>query len=1234
MSRSFEFLENEEAFEDLITDLVNEHFDPPAPAKRFGRRGQRQDGVDITWFMPDGAHRAAQCKYYPNTTLTTTQIDKDLAAAHNIEPPLQSLTFVTTNSRDRNLTDHVHSCALHGCTGAVDIWFWEDVEQLLERHGLGMRLVEPLMRRHMEQYLREKRLALVPVDVLGGQPLASGSSSPLAEEVARLLGAGRLSEVIARLEAPGVSLDDELRLTLARAYYQRGDHDAVLELGQAVAPAPPLRALLAVVHAHKGNRPESVAAAMRARSEASPDEFPYVTALEFSAMRLRGEADYETLLAAVSTPLKDHPVIQSMLGDAAQREQRDDDAIAHYEAAVAADNRPNVLRRMALLAARLSRFGRRLPHADITLRDPDLVAELEQLRTELRSEDRDMLDPAIRSVLLHNLSVASMLMGDIAASVEYARRALLHEPNNHDYWLRYGFSLAVSGLPGDPDLLRNAPADNAQIQLMLADIEHRSGQTDAAYLRTERALKLPNLDPGLAARLESQLIVASGAPELDDDRVHRLLDRATTSSFPGPFIIRLLGDPQFSANFSEQLDQTVERADFSQTDFSERAALAGMLVEGGFVRSAAPFLPDLRNLLRLRDDTFDPSIAGVLIRILVATRRLHEAGSVSFAWCTADPNCAYARWLRTQVLLGGGQSEQALAELFDASSLLASNVSLLAQTVALARACGRLHDARRLVRRLNLPLPSNTDDRRALWFALSTVKDFRGLERLAIENLQSNVDLGPIASEVIHSIATIRGKGAARSVRPNCVTTVVHPQQGELVYWVGDDDPPIAGLGRGAWLSVFLGLSPGEQATPTEGPFKGVPLKLQSVKPPLALLHEHAQRQGQAEGQVRGFQGDTAELIEHLRADLHSRQEATQHRLEVGTQAGLPAVVMGKIFENSPREFVTASEGWSPRCHTGNSAHSDSEDRLVEEVPDNGWIVDAATICIIVQAELEPFFRGLYLTSESRETLRQWYLQERETFRAQGFMSAGKGNRINVQTFDADSRRLHRAFWARVASFTERDCVICAPAADDIAAEFAPLCDMLDDGTVSTLAAAKDYGFGLLSDELAIRQAFAEPAKIRTVSLRPFLMQEFRHSISSGVFGSVNIVRAFARLAALGREFQSVPVIAPQIALHAPADERWLLLRALLPTFRNANPLHWRDGLALIKYNSHLRKGSQGAGVDSRPLIKLVLGSLPLLREQQYHQTANMLESEWVAVDRPTRRAVVRWLRKQGRPRR
>ncbi|TQE99579.1 MAG: hypothetical protein FKY71_07895 [Spiribacter salinus] len=1230
MSRSFEFLENEDAFEDLIADLVNAYFKPPLPAKRFGRRGQGQHGVDITWFTDDGSHRAAQCKYYLNAKLTTNQIDKDLAAAHDIEPPLQSLTFVTTNSRDRKLTEHVASCSLHGRSGLIDIWFGEDVERFLDHCGLGLRLTEPLIRRHMEEYLREKNLALVPVDSLGGHSLASRSSSPLAEEVAALLAAGRLGEVISKLGSPGVALDDELRLTLARAHYQRGDHSTVLEMAEAAPPSPRMLALIAVVHAHRGNRSESMAAAMRARSTATDAELPYVTALELSAMRLRGDGGYEALLKAISSALEGHPAIQAALGDAAQREGLDEEAITHYEAAIASDDRPSVLRRMALLAARLSQVAAKLPHADITLRDPQSVGELEKLREELLSQDSEMLDPGIRSVLQHNLSVVSMLVGDMGSSLEHARSALVHKPDNHDYWLRYGFALAVSGSPADSELLQRAPDDDGQIQLILADFEHRRGDLAAARSRAERALALPDLPRDLGARLEAQLIVADGPPELDDDRAEKLLERAKTSPFPGPFIIRVLSDPQLSAKFTEQLVMVIGQADFSQTDPRERVALAGMLVESGFLRDAVPFLTDLRNLLRLRDNTFDPSIAGVLIRILVATRRLKEADSVSLEWCVSDPENSYARWMRTSALLAGGQSEDALVELLQSPSALEASAPLLAQTIALARACGRLHDARRLVRRLDLPEPSSTNDRRALWFALSAVQDLRRLERLAIENLQPDVDLGPMAGELIHSIARIRESGPARSVRSNCVITLLHPDQGELTYWVGEGDPPLSGLGRGDWLSVFLGLTPGEEAIPTEGPFEGVPLKLQNVKPPLLLLHEHAQRQGQAGGQIRGFQGTPEDLIDRIREDLRSQQEATQRQLELGVQAGLPAVVMGEIFERSPREFVAASEDWWPRCHTGNSDHSESEDRVLTEVGDAGWIVDAVTVCIIVQTELEPFFRGLHVTPESREALRKWHLHERERFRALGVMSAGRGDHIDMQTFGASSRRSHRAFWGRVASFVERDCVMCVRPSDDVAAEFASLCKVLDNGTVSTLAAAKGAGLGLLSDELAIRQAFAEPEGIPTVSLRAFMSRAFRHSLAYGAFSTLGVVRAISRLATLERRFQSIPVGALQISLQAPEHERWSLLRALLPTLRDADPRHWREGLLLIMHNFLLRKRTRRAGVNSRALMRLVLGNLPLLPKEQYHAFADMLESEWTAVDRPTRRAVVRWLRRRS----
>lgn len=1228
MSRArFEYPENEDAFEDVITDLLEAHFRPPLPAKRFGRRGQRQDGIDIAWFSASGDHQAAQCKFYPNTKLTAADIDRDLAAAHRIEPQLRSLTFVTTNSRNRNLTDHANVCTLHGRSGAVDVWFWEDVEQLLERHGLILKLIGPLLQRHMPDFLRENQLALVPAGALGLQPVSSNRQSELGEEASALLGAGRLSDVIARLTAPHVILDEDLRLTLARAYFQRGDYDEVLAL--AIDPvAPRLRALVAFVLANQGKVAESLAAIARAQLDAQPVDMAYVTAMQLSAMRVRDRADYETLNDSVPATLRDHPLIHSVLGDSAHREGRDEAAMAHYDAALDADPRPNVLRRMALMAARLSKLSAQLPHADVAFGDVSRVEEMSALRDELRAEDRDELDPAIRSVLLHNLGIASMMLGDGSGSVEYARRAVLLDATNDTFWTRYGFSLSVFGLAIDPKLKAGAPTENPHVQLMLADLEYRHGERTPALERIDSALSLPNVAGDLVARLEALRLVVLSPDELEEEHFRALLTHAAAATFPGPFFIRALGRREFPEGLAELLLQTVDQADFSKTPEDERVALAGMLVERNLPLGATRFLPDLRRLSRLRDGTHDPSVTGVLLRSLLALRRLNEAETLSGEWCESFTDDHYARWLRTRVLQAMGKSDLALNELLNLPAVLASSAVLLAQTVALARASGRLHQARRLVRTLDLPTPQDSNARRALWFALSTVKDRHRLEDLALASLQPGADLGPIAAELLHLTATMRSTGPTKTVRMNCAITVTHPQQGSLRYWIGESPPPIPGLARADWLDIFIGLEAGEQATPSFGPFAGVPLVLTAVRPPFALFHEHAQSLGQAEGDVRGYNGSPEDLVGHIHDEVRASQAFTQRRLELGARMEIPAVLMATLLNRSPRVFLQARDSWIPRCHTGNPAEIEREDQYLSSVEE--WIIDGTTVCLVVQAELEQAFEEmntrLLITQETRDQLRSWYIREREDVRALGMVTIGPGKRLRLQSFDAKSRKDHRAFWVRVASFVN-SIPVADRADDDAEQELAPHEDVLDSATLSSLATAKTRRCGLLTDELAVRQAFCQPLEVPSVSLRPLMMRWFQANFSPPRRRALRQVRAFARLAVHGRSFQSIPVASPFLSLYARPCERWKLLQALMPAVRNSDPRNWSAGLQLISYNYLLRRSSRHAGVNSNRLIRLILRNLPPLPRHQYASVATYLEANWKVVDRSTRRAVVRWLR-------
>lgn len=1232
-AKQYDYPSNEDAFEDLVADLIQAMFNPPLPATRYGRRGQRQDGVDITWVTAGGEHHAAQCKFYIDAKLTKDHIDRDLSAAHSISPPLQKFIFATTKPRDRFLKDHARSCVLHGRAGAVDIWFWEDIEQFLSRHeDVAYQLVQPKIVRHMGLYLRKEGLALVPSDFSGIQQVGAQDRSALAEETTGLLSMGRLSAVIERLTAPGVRLSDDLRLTLARAYFQCENYAQVIALADEEPVSARLLALAGYVHAIMGMAADSSVASARAHANASQEDLPYITALNLSAMRVRDSVAYEAILQAVPPALSENPLIRGVLGDAAQHEGLYDIAITHYEAAIALDLRPNVLRRMALLAARLSRTSAQLPLADFTLRQPELIKELGALRDELRAEDNEKIDASVRGKLLHNLGVASMLLGDGPAAVEYARSALRLVPENADYWVRYGFTLTVFGFEMEPELMRQAPLDNAQVQLMLADIEYRNGNAEAARNRIESALALPQVEPDLKARLEAQRIVVQGPAALDSDRVRELLAGAEAGPCPNPFLLRVIGEPELSLELTAQLLRVVASADFTGMDVRERVALAGALVERGLVVGAVRFLPDLRDVVRFRNGPIDPSVAGVLLRVLLAARRLDEAETLSGEWCIHAPENPYARSLRTRILLAGGEVRLALEELLGARAVLAKSAPLLGKAVALARVCGCLHEARRVISTIDMPRPRNINDNRALWFALTAIQEWRRLEELALVSLQPGTDLGSISGELLHLTATMRASGPSGAVRENCKITVAHPQRGDLHYWVGSSPPPIAGLGRGDWLNIFLGLKPGVQVVPASGPYMGVSLTLTDVKPALTLFHEHAQQQGLAEGQLHAYQGNPSELIDQIREMLQTRREATQRSLEIGAQAGMPAVVMASVLSCSPRQFLHSGEGWVPRCHRGGPEDFEREDCALKSISE--WVVDGVTICLIVEAELETMFPALgvrlYVTKETCATLREWYLQERENLRAMGIMSAGDGGRVNMQSFGTRDRSVHRAFWLRVKNFVDTQCMLTERAADDVAAEFSDHVDELDVATVSSLAAAKAYGRGFLSDEMAVRQGYAQSSEIESASLRPFLMRWFRINFMPGKGRALAQIRAMARLASYGRVFQSIPIAALHLALYAGSHERREILKALLSTLRTAEPRAWLQGITLIAHNHLLRQRSLKKGMDPCRLIPLVLKSLPTLPKEEYRIIADYLEQTWRAVDRRTRRSVTRWLRRRA----
>lgn len=113
---------------------------------RYGRDGQRQNGVDI-YGKHQGADAGVQCKGkrdWPPTKLTIAEIDAEVEKAKAFTPPLTTYVFATTADNDVSVTDHVNAIsARHAQQGLfrVTVFGWRELTrrfydhpELLEKH--------------------------------------------------------------------------------------------------------------------------------------------------------------------------------------------------------------------------------------------------------------------------------------------------------------------------------------------------------------------------------------------------------------------------------------------------------------------------------------------------------------------------------------------------------------------------------------------------------------------------------------------------------------------------------------------------------------------------------------------------------------------------------------------------------------------------------------------------------------------------------------------------------------------------------------------------------------------------------------------------------------------------------------------------------------------------------------------------------------------------------------------
>lgn len=122
-------------FEEICLSAAKSRWENPN-FTRFGRQGQKQNGVDIFGHDIYGRPIGIQCK---NTlgSLTADIVEEEIRKAESFEPPLLELNIATSASSDVNLQRYVMELSKQRVANGkfgVAIFFWSDIEQDLSKN--------------------------------------------------------------------------------------------------------------------------------------------------------------------------------------------------------------------------------------------------------------------------------------------------------------------------------------------------------------------------------------------------------------------------------------------------------------------------------------------------------------------------------------------------------------------------------------------------------------------------------------------------------------------------------------------------------------------------------------------------------------------------------------------------------------------------------------------------------------------------------------------------------------------------------------------------------------------------------------------------------------------------------------------------------------------------------------------------------------------------------------------
>lgn len=174
MSFRFEQPSNEDDFEEFCERLLQKHFKCET-LSLYGKRGEKQDGIDIIDTAATQPFRAAQCKHHEFTkTLQPQKLEDEVEKATGSEFELDEYYVLTTAKKStwaQKRVIKINQDRAYGQKFVTTLWTWSEIEGLLsnlnERErdyvvnggtGRDASALEPMLREVMRETLAANKL--------------------------------------------------------------------------------------------------------------------------------------------------------------------------------------------------------------------------------------------------------------------------------------------------------------------------------------------------------------------------------------------------------------------------------------------------------------------------------------------------------------------------------------------------------------------------------------------------------------------------------------------------------------------------------------------------------------------------------------------------------------------------------------------------------------------------------------------------------------------------------------------------------------------------------------------------------------------------------------------------------------------------------------------------------------------------------------------------------------------